>query len=197
MLCLRQTYGANKCMCVTPCRTPMWVTISQPARQPASLAACVSHRVHLKDASNASCPGTRARERGAKEKGREGKKERSIVPPTAIDQQSVRRGWSIRLHTQPLSNWQGPNSQSQQTDEWYDKRMGPQMCLGPLISTRLIIRSADIWVAERANCQRAGWMEPLLLSHTDLCLSGGSAVVTQSPEETWCLLGFLWSTKLA
>lgn len=152
--------GERASVCVyRPCQTPVRVTISQPASQPASPAARVSHPVHLLEASYTSRPGTRGEQREEKREEERMEKERSIAPPTTIDQRSARRAWSITLHARPLSQWQDPNSQSQQTDEWYDKQMGPQMCLGPLISTRLVIKSADIWVAARANRHSPGWME--------------------------------------
>ena len=65
------------------------------------------------------------------------------------------------------------------------------MCRGPLISTRLIIRSADVWVrGEGARRQGVGMNggrrpppPPPPLSHTELCVCGGSPVVARSPEE--------------
>lgn len=127
---------------------------------------------------------------GRKKREERREKERSIAPPTSIDQRSVRRAWSITRHAQPLSRWQDPNSQSQQTDEWYDKRMGPQMCLGPLISTRLVIKSADIWVAARANRHSSGWMESTAVEpHRSVFKTASSPVIGKNPERVWWLLG--------
>ena len=159
--------GGNKCVCVCVCvclcivhvKPPCgWRSPSQPVSRPprrlVSVIRSTSWKHHIHHA-----PVPEAGEKGRKREEERGEKERSIAPPTAIDQRSVRRAWSITPRAQPLSRWQDPNSQSQQTDEWYDKRMGPQMCLGPLISTRLVIKSADIWVAATAKRQGSGWME--------------------------------------
>lgn len=66
--------GANKIVCVCvyrPCQTPMWVTISQPASQPASPAAHVSHPVHLMETSHTSRPRVPEARKGKKKKRRE------------------------------------------------------------------------------------------------------------------------------
>lgn len=183
-------YAANWYFFVyCPCQIPVRLTIALPASLPPRRLVSViqytswKHPIHHAPALQSS-RGKKKREEERREK------ERSIAPPTSIDQRSVRRAWSITRHAQPLSRWQDPNSQSQQTDEWYDKRMGPQMCLGPLISTRLVIKSADIWVAARANRHSSGWMESATVEpHRSVFKTASSPAIRKTPERVWWLLG--------